>query len=276
VALYMKAQQPTWQIDLLVEMLMGALIGIGTNWIAIMMLFRPSRPILGLQGVIPANREKLIEELSHGVATKLLDPETIRRAVHESEVVGRSVEELLTGIQRLAGSRWFQQDVATLLRSYVQLYFSDPGFRREVIDVLSRIASALPREMQILFAKPVAELLEQQVTKHQAEILEYFEDAILAYIENCSEVVVAVLVRQSEDLQAQRAEIEKMISEAAATRIAQMDIAAIVKEKLTGFDANQLEGLILAATDRHLAKVQYFGWILGLVLGPTPRLLQIF
>ena len=54
---------------------LGALIGFGTNWLAIKSLFRPLRPrwySLGWQGVIPRNKEKLASNISKVVGTDLL------------------------------------------------------------------------------------------------------------------------------------------------------------------------------------------------------------
>ena len=54
---------------------LGALIGFGTNWLAIKSLFRPLRPrwySLGWQGVIPRNRDKLADNISKVVGTDLL------------------------------------------------------------------------------------------------------------------------------------------------------------------------------------------------------------
>ena len=54
---------------------LGALIGFGTNWLAIKSLFRPLRPrwySLGWQGVIPRNKEKLASNISKVVGADLL------------------------------------------------------------------------------------------------------------------------------------------------------------------------------------------------------------
>ena len=62
------------------SMVIGALIGYGTNWLAIKSLFRPLRRrwySLGWQGVIPRNREKLARNISVAVGDKLLSEENL-------------------------------------------------------------------------------------------------------------------------------------------------------------------------------------------------------
>ncbi len=65
--------------------ILGAIIGYGTNRIAIQMLFRPreAKKILGLTvpmppGIIPKSREELARSVAQTVARELLSPESIR------------------------------------------------------------------------------------------------------------------------------------------------------------------------------------------------------
>ena len=70
------------------------------------MLFR------SFQGVIPANRDRIINAIAGGVARNLLDRETIRKAVHESNIVQGSIDEVILGIKRLiSGESWTEWNV---------------------------------------------------------------------------------------------------------------------------------------------------------------------
>ena len=84
----------------------GALIGFGTNLLAIKSLFRPLRPrwySLGWQGVIPRNKEKLASNISRVVGTDLLardylleqlQNETLQKSVHR--FVAAQIDRLLS------------------------------------------------------------------------------------------------------------------------------------------------------------------------------------
>lgn len=68
------------------------LVGYGTNWLAIKMLFRPHKPSvlsLGWQGVIPKNRAKLAREIGHLVGDKLLRRDDIKSAFFNGAVQER-------------------------------------------------------------------------------------------------------------------------------------------------------------------------------------------
>ena len=78
--------------------LIGALIGWGTNWLAVKMIFRPHRPryVLGirLEGVIPRRRKELAQSVAETVERDLLSPEQIHDLVL-SVVEGENVRALL-------------------------------------------------------------------------------------------------------------------------------------------------------------------------------------
>ena len=81
-------------LNILKTLSISGLIGYGTNYIAIRMLFRPveRRPIWG-QGLIPSQKDRIIYTLAEGLHKHILSQELIRKRVEESGLV-RKVNEL--------------------------------------------------------------------------------------------------------------------------------------------------------------------------------------
>ena len=86
----------------LVFPLVGAAIGWFTNWLAILMLFRPRKPVrvLGwsLQGVIPSRHAQLAERIAETVENSLLTREDLERAmsgVQWHDEVDRLIRDVL-------------------------------------------------------------------------------------------------------------------------------------------------------------------------------------
>ena len=77
----------------------AGLIGWFTNWIAVVMLFRPRNPviILGMnfQGVFPTRQKYLAEQLGNLVANELLSPKDIR----DKLIGGESVEDIVALVE---------------------------------------------------------------------------------------------------------------------------------------------------------------------------------
>jgi len=75
--------------SLIATPLLTGLVGYGTNWLAIKMLFRPHKKSLlsfGWQGVIPKNRGKLAIEIGTMVGKKLLRQDDIQSAFFSEDV----------------------------------------------------------------------------------------------------------------------------------------------------------------------------------------------
>ncbi len=61
-------------IDWIFKVCLSGTVGIGTNYIAIKMLFRPlERTPLGRQGLIPKRRDDITEGIANAVSKQLLD-----------------------------------------------------------------------------------------------------------------------------------------------------------------------------------------------------------
>ena len=80
----------------------GALVGWFTNWLAILMLFRPREPIRifwwSLQGVIPSRHAQLAERIADTVENNLLTQDDLEKAmsgVNWHDEVDRLIERVL-------------------------------------------------------------------------------------------------------------------------------------------------------------------------------------
>ncbi len=82
---------PGWVLTYVLPLLLSGAVGYLTNWIAIMMLFRPYEPKKWLffwpQGLIPRNKQSIAKKVGNKVGTELLSPEKIA-----SELSGHLME----------------------------------------------------------------------------------------------------------------------------------------------------------------------------------------
>ena len=109
---------------------LGALIGFGTNWLAIKSLFRPLRPrwySLGWQGVIPRNKEKLAVNISRVVGTDLLARDYLLEQLQNATLQESLHRFVAAQIDRLLS--------ASLASGFAQL---PPDWREEGLDKTTR------------------------------------------------------------------------------------------------------------------------------------------
>jgi uncharacterized membrane protein YheB (UPF0754 family) len=64
----------------------GALIGYGTNWLAIRMLFHPRQPRFGMQGLLPRRQQDLAVNVGRLVAEELVHDDALAGALHDIEL----------------------------------------------------------------------------------------------------------------------------------------------------------------------------------------------
>ena len=118
----------------------GALLGWGTNRLALWMLFHPQRPVRLFgwpwQGVIPGRRSMLAESLSQALEEHLLTPED-RQALLDKLEIERHLDRIVTQTLQNQIPRGPFQKVPAL-----------EGAREKLIDVLrSQILQRLPGKL---------------------------------------------------------------------------------------------------------------------------------
>lgn len=273
-----QARAPATWLDWTQSILLGALIGIGTNWIAIKMLFRPTVRRFGVQGLIPANRDKIAEQIAEGVAANLLDRETIRKAVHDSNLVQAGLDDFVAGLQRVVRHAEFRADLNELVVGYVSAFVNNDKVRQNVLDVIAGFARRAPHQASgfvKVFASEIGGWLEAKVHQYRDAILGGMERQAPAIVEEITDRLAGWLETLPTAVEARRTELERFITERVAARAAAFDIAGIVRERLEDYSVEDLEALILSATDEHLTWLQILGWVIGAVAAPLVRGLQI-
>jgi uncharacterized membrane protein YheB (UPF0754 family) len=139
--------------SLLLLPLIGAAIGWGTNYLAIVMLFRPRTPrrLLGFsfQGLIPRRRRELADSVAEAVARELLGSDDIAGALRSETFRGHLAQAL---DQRLA--RVLAEKLAT--RPILSQFLTE--------DVLAPIRQAVIREVVNAFPA-AASVLQEALTQ---------------------------------------------------------------------------------------------------------------
>ncbi len=83
-------------IDWILKICLSGTVGIGTNYIAIKMLFRPlERTPLGRQGLIPKRRDDIAEGIANAVSNQLLDTDSILSYLEENDLIRKVAEGIL-------------------------------------------------------------------------------------------------------------------------------------------------------------------------------------
>ena len=244
----------------------SGMIGFLTNWLAIKMLFRPThrRPILG-QGLIPAQKERIAYRLAVAVSEDLINPEIIKRKIHESQAITKYRERATDYIRTIIDDPDFRIELKTLVVSYVDEMVADPEIRGILAKtVIEQIEGAIEQNSfervalkaySFLKGQEMQDLVEEALTKVPGGVekgldkLDVFLDDLPNRIDKHSGT------------------IEDIVTSLLYKLINQLDVHALVEDNLRQYDEKRLEVMIKNASNDQLRYIQYLGAVLGTLGG---------
>jgi len=117
-----------WQ-ELVFSISLAGFIGIGTNTIAIEMLFHPvEKTFFGRQGLLPANREKIAESLAKTVRERIINEETISEYLNNENKIKEISDKIVLSLKNWIKKAENQKRIRELLESALKNEVKDKFF----------------------------------------------------------------------------------------------------------------------------------------------------
>lgn len=240
----------------------SGLIGFLTNWLAIKMLFRPThrRPILG-QGLIPAQKERIAYRLARAVSEDLINPEIIKKKIHESQAITKYREKATDYIRTIIDDPNFRHDLKGLVVDYVDEMIADPEVRATLAKtVIQQIEGAIEQNSFERVALKAYSFLKGQ------EMQDLVEEALIKVptgVEKGLDKLDVFLDDLPNRIDKHSSTIEDLVTSLLYKLINQLDVHALVEDNLRQYDEKRLEILIKNASNDQLQYIQYLGAVLG-------------
>jgi uncharacterized membrane protein YheB (UPF0754 family) len=179
-------------IDWVFKICLSGTVGIGTNYIAIKMLFRPyKRTPLGRQGLIPARRDDIAEAVASAVSKQLLDTDSVLQYMDENNLVQKTASGILEGAHLWIQQPNNRQTVISRVGRYLQNKGSQHAghlFLKVAEAVKLHAAENMPPEKAWIHIRQVLEAeVEKPETMHLLTVV-----ATNLVEENSSSIAVAV------------------------------------------------------------------------------------
>lgn len=240
----------------------SGLIGFLTNWLAITMLFRPThrRPILG-QGLIPAQKDRIAYRLAQAVSEDLINPEIIKRKIHESQAITKYREKATIYVKNIIDDPEFRENLKALVVDYVEEMIADPEVRSSIAKkLIEQIDEAIDENSFEKVALKAYSFLKGQ------EMQDLVESALVKLptgVESGLNKMDVFLDQLPSKLDEQGSVIEELVTNLLYKLINQLDVHALVEDNLRQYDEKKLETLIKNASNDQLQYIQYLGAVLG-------------
>lgn len=251
--------------QLVLRVSVSGLIGYGTNYLAIKMLFRPrqKRPIWG-QGLIPANKDRIAHKLAVTINHHLLNEDELKRKLHDAQVIQKTIRAVQDGADGLFRDEEFTGELQAQIEKWLHDFLGNEGNRNRIVEEvvvqlqqseLKGVTGTLLRAYTRLNRKAIRTALDQLVARVPA--------ALPALVDPARDIAQPL----QENLLRNTPELEARLAHAVHDLVDRMDIYRLLRNQITNFDEGQLEDMLWSATNEQLLYIQYLGGLLGMLGG---------
>lgn len=281
----------------------GAVIGYGTNYIAVKMLFRPLKPVsIGkftlpfTPGIIPKGKDRLGKALGKAVGGTLITEEELVKTMLSEEMKQKVGYEVKAIIQKNLDN---QKEVGELLSEYlgqteyeskkeaVSSVIADKLVEKAInLSVGTMIANEAVKAVkekvkgtllammvndQLLssFIEPISTGIDDYIKNNGVELLEPQVRSELDHVANKTIGDAATYLNTS-DLPIEEIVVkiyENFIHSRLRSILEQIDIESMVERKINEMDVLELEELVLSVMKKELNAVVNLGALIGFLLG---------
>ncbi len=246
-------------------LMVSGYIGFLTNWLAITMLFHPRhrRPILG-QGLIPAQRERVIFRLAKAVSEELISPDLIKRKIEESGIIPRYRAMMVEVGRNVVEDPDFRREVKALAADYARETLSAPELRQRIIAfTIDKLESFAGQGLAGVALRTYRLLGENDFQRRIEEAVAALPEAVDTLLDGFDRQLDALPAR----LEMHSEALEVWATRAVLDFVESFDIYAIVTENMRRYDEQQLENLLKNTSNEQLNYIKYLGGVLGAIGG---------
>lgn len=243
----------------------SGLIGFYTNWLAITMLFNPrrKRPIFG-QGLVPAQRERVIYRLARAVSDELINEEIIKQKIEEARIIPKYREMALSVTRSVLEDPEFRQELKAITADYVERVLTSDEVRRRIVEfTIEKIEAYVGEGVGGLALKAYRYLNEEDFKRRIDKAIHQIPGSLDLVLDEMD----TMLDRLPEKLEARAEDIEAWATKAVLGFVEKLDVYSMIMSNMERYDEARLEDLIKRSTNEQLKYITYLGGVLGFVGG---------
>lgn len=287
----------------LLHPLVGAVIGYITNWIAVKMLFKPSKAIyIGkfklpfTPGIIPKNQERLAVGISTTIANSLLNEDILKENLLSEDIkdqISESIDNFLNSnetspvslidlINKTEHSEELNQTIDNLVTTITNSILSTIKEANLAQTISTEVEKAVEDYMEKnlltrIAKKPIlsslTKNLEPQVnnyieTNGEKLIHDMVEKELTKYL-NTSSLDLRDFIKNSNiDIKSIILSLyTSIISSKLSSILDTINITKVIENKIKSMDSKEIEKLVLSIISKELNALVNLGAIIGFILG---------
>ena len=243
----------------------SGLIGFLTNWLAITMLFNPRerRPLFG-QGLIPAQRDRVIFRMASTISEELINAEIIKQKIEESGIIQKYREIALSVTKSVVEDEEFRTELKSMIASYTEQVIGSEEVRNKIIElIIQKIEEYAGQGIGGLALKTYRLINEEDFQRRIEGAVTELPEALDTFLDEFDHLLDIV----PEKIEARSEDIEKAASRMVISFVENLDLYAMITTNMQRYDDKKLEELLKRATNEQLNYIKYLGGILGCIGG---------
>ncbi len=262
-------------LDGLLRMLsVSGLIGFLTNWLAVAMLFQPRhrRPIFG-QGLIPAQRERVIARLAQSISERLINAELIHQQIEANGLIPRARETALSVVRSMVEDPEFRTDLKQLVIHYVHQVVADEHVREELVQVVIQKMKEQTTGLSGIILNLLRHFKEEELETQIDTAIRELPNSLDGLLDRGHYLLDALPLH----IEARSQELEQWVTQAVLHFVQQLDVHGLLMANMGKYDEAQLEDLLKNTSNEQFNYIKYLGGVLGFFGGlviwqPVPAL----
>ena len=291
--------------SIIIEPLVGAIIGYITNWIAIKMMFRPLKPIklFGFKlpftpGIIPKNKERIAKSIGIAISDNLLTnsdlqdillsdeikeklKENKKKYLDDSEEKNITIKELLSSIISESELNITLESIATSISSNICNTVLEADLARLITDQIELVAKEKMKKSFLgmlggnsLISSYTSEIYEGLDTYIKENSYDAIHNMVDKEIKKYEKMNIKKIVTNLDKSNIASTEIliniyEKAITNKLNSILENINISQMITNKINNMEVLELEKLILSIMKKELNALVNLGAIIGFILGLT-------
>ena len=294
-------------VQYIIGPLVGAAIGYITNDIAIRMLFRPhqAKYFMGMRipftpGIIPKEKARIATAIGKAVSENLMNREVLEKSLLSDEMLekmGHAIDEFVATqssndetIEQFARHYLTQDDIDAMrsnatdgIVKMISGKLQDSGLGDNIAHMaIEHVMEKTRRSVVGLFGADkfvagLAQPIEKLLAKHINEILQNnSQQMVEGLVKDQSSQLMGMTMRQLIDgHDEQVAQIKNgifnayrvIITEHLPRILQDIDISAIIEQRINDMDMDEAEAIILDVMKKELRAIVWLGALLGCIMG---------
>jgi uncharacterized membrane-anchored protein YjiN (DUF445 family) len=259
----------------------SGLVGFGTNWVAIKMLFHPRVKVLGVQGVVPARRLELARSIGETLEEHLISGDRMHKLLVGSGAVDEAMDKLAKHLPRLLDDPGSRELITREVRETIQETMGDvmiaakSKLKEKARSNFSAVVAGSTAAMSL---GPFAGVMAAGAMKSGMldgiveKLIDNMADEMRkdGGVDGAARSIVKALPARAEQVLADhslRAKLIELFEGMASDLVNAVDVAGLVEQELLGRDENELEALIDRVASNELVFIQVAGGALGMIAG---------